>query len=320
MNATRQPLVTVVMAAYNAGAYLTPAIRCLLAQTYTRLQIIIVDDGSTDGSIDALEDVRDSRIQLHRQQNGGRPAAMNRALDLACGEFYTVLDADDLCHPERVEKQVAALQEHPHVAAVFCGHDIVMDERRLAPIVWAKGPEQCQADIARFTMPGHDPTAMYRMSAVAGLRYDEGLKYVEAYDYVMRVGERLPMMVIPDALYSYRVHVASITRHDPRKRMEMVRVALRRAYERRGLRLPAELAEGAPVTGRLRNRDHDNNLAASFMESVLSLRRCGRRGHAVSTGLSCVALHPTDLHYLKALVYSIAPMWLVARLRSSGSA
>lgn len=316
---TPHPLVTVVMAAYNAGDYLAPAVRCLLSQTHREIQIVVVDDGSTDGSIDTLDPLTDSRLILHRQKNQGRPAALNRALALASGEFYTVLDADDLCHPRRIETQVDALCKHPELAGVFCGFDMIVDGRRVAPLGWAKDPDRCRDDIARFTMPGHDPTAMYRASAVAGMTYDESLQYVEAYDYVLRVGERLPLMVLPDILYSYRVHFKSITRRDPRTRMERVRTALRLAHERRGLPIPAELMPAHPPARRLRNRDRDNNLAAGFIESVLSLRSIGERRQAVSTGLACSALHPMDLHYHKALVYSLAPMWLVGRIRSAKS-
>jgi glycosyltransferase involved in cell wall biosynthesis len=84
-----KPLVSVLMPAYNAGIYLAPAVRSVLEQSHDNLELIIIDDGSTDGAVDALKQIlTDSRIRWIRQDNMGKPVAMNRALQLAQGAFY----------------------------------------------------------------------------------------------------------------------------------------------------------------------------------------------------------------------------------------
>jgi glycosyltransferase involved in cell wall biosynthesis len=265
--------------------------------------------------VESIGDISDSRIRLIRQANTGRPTALNRALRLASGEFYTILDADDLCSPARVELQVAAMRRVPSVAAVFCGHELLLNGQRLAPRCRAKGPADCRRDIEHFTMPGHDPTAMFRMENVRGMVYDESLPYVEAFDYVMRVGEQFPMMVLGETLYTYRVHLESITRRDPQKRMAMVRKAIAMAHMRRRLSVPKFLQSDSPPLKPLRNRDRDNNIAAHFMESVLDLRARGRQSEAIRTAIACSRLHPLDPHYQKALVYSVVPRWFTHILR-----
>src|SRR5262245_49494514 len=125
------PLVSVVMPVYNAGAYLRLAVESVLSQTHSNWELLIVDDGSTDGCMSTVEDIRDERIRRLRQVNSGKPTALNRALDVAQGEFYALLDADDISYPRRLERQVACLSSHSDVAGVFCGHDVIIDGRRL---------------------------------------------------------------------------------------------------------------------------------------------------------------------------------------------
>src|SRR5262245_43772835 len=98
-----EPLISVIMPVYNAGEYLRPAVESILAQSYRNWELIIIDDGSTDGCLARLDDVRDPRIQRFSQENAGKPVAMNRGLTVARGAFYALQDADDLSHPSRLE-------------------------------------------------------------------------------------------------------------------------------------------------------------------------------------------------------------------------
>src|SRR5688572_9943650 len=107
------PVVTVIMPVFNAGNYLSSAVESILAQTWTRLELLVIDDGSTDGCMDAIADLADPRLRIIHQKNRGKPGAMNRALDEMRGEFYAIQDADDLSHPTRIEKQVRCMQENP---------------------------------------------------------------------------------------------------------------------------------------------------------------------------------------------------------------
>ncbi|MCG5510343.1 glycosyltransferase family 2 protein [Ectothiorhodospira lacustris] len=114
------PLVSVVMSVYNAGPYLGEAVESILRQTFRDFEFIIINDGSTDGSLELLDYYAglDKRIRLVHQHNQGIPAALNRGIDLAKGGYIARMDADDISLPERLEKQYAFLESHPQVAVL----------------------------------------------------------------------------------------------------------------------------------------------------------------------------------------------------------
>jgi glycosyltransferase involved in cell wall biosynthesis len=309
------PLVSIIMCVYNAGEYLLPAVRSVLAQSYQNLELIVIDDGSTDDCLASIADVSDPRVRVLRQANAGKPAAMNVALDQIHGEFYAIQDADDLSSPQRVGRQVEAMQVNPDVAAVYCGHELILGGRRMAPTFRGKDREACRRDIERYLMPAHDPTGMYRVSMVGDLRYEEALPIVEGFDYILRVGEVWPMIVLGECLYSYRIHFESVTRRSPSTRNRLAREVLRRACDRRGTPFHEVAERLAPLDAEARAGDVDNNVAARFMESVCDLRTVGRRGAAIRTALQCSTLRVLDPHYHKSLVYAVAPWWVVRRLR-----
>src|SRR6185312_555318 len=114
-----KPLVSVVMPLYNARPYVAQAVRSVLDQTCADFELIVIDDGSTDASAEAVEQAagNDPRLHLIRQPNAGVSAAANRGTELARGEFMARVDADDICLPSRLEKQLEFLRNHPDFVA-----------------------------------------------------------------------------------------------------------------------------------------------------------------------------------------------------------
>jgi glycosyltransferase involved in cell wall biosynthesis len=311
---TALPLVSVVMCVYNAGEFLRASLLSILSQTYQTLEIIIIDDGSTDGCFASVTDLlTDSRVHVRHQQNATRPVALNRALDLVRGDFYAIQDADDVSHPTRIEKQVEALLKHPDLAAVFCGNELIMDGRSMAPTFVPKSVDHCKREIEAFRMPAHDPTGMFRMSLIGNFRYQPSLPFVEAFDYILRVGEQHPILVLGECLYSYRILTSSVTRRDPMKREQLVTKALRSACIRRGIEYDRVFPQ-RPME-RSKNSVMDNNLPAHFMTSVLDQRAIGNRWGALRTAWECARLHPSDSHYCKAMVYAVAPEKVISFIR-----
>jgi glycosyltransferase involved in cell wall biosynthesis len=311
----RQPLVSVLIPAYNAGAYLRPSLESILRQSHRSLEIWVVDDGSTDGSVDSLADLRDPRLHVLRQSNLGKSATLNKLLDGIRGEYYALQDADDLSHPDRIARQVDCLERHRDTAACFTGYDLIIGERRVAPRFRAKDDRQCAADIEALGMPGHDPTAMYRVSMAGNFRYDASLIFNEGHDLILRVGERFPMRVVGECLYSYRIHLESLTKRDPTLRLQCVEEVLRRACERRELDPAVVLAHLRPPGAPLRARDRDNELAAHFIESAIDQRESGDLRGALAAAAMCWRFNPRDPHYYKALLYALFPPAATRRLR-----
>ena len=111
-------LVSIMMPVYNGEALIEASIESLLRQTYTNWECIIIDDGSNDSTPSIIDALTDKRFVVRHQPNGGRPIARQHALDLANGEYIAMLDAEDLYHPEKIERQVKILAENPNVMAV----------------------------------------------------------------------------------------------------------------------------------------------------------------------------------------------------------
>jgi len=128
------PLVSVFIPVYNAGEYLRPALESIINQTYQHLEIIIINDGSTDGCMSRIANIEDPRIIIIDQNNMGKANALNNAMKIMRGEYWLIQDADDLSYPQRVEKQVAFLEDNSDCAAVYVGNDILLNGKQFAPI------------------------------------------------------------------------------------------------------------------------------------------------------------------------------------------
>ena len=308
-------LVSVIIPAYNAGPYLRAAVAGILTQTHPHLELIVVDDGSTDGSVDAIAGSSDPRLTIIRQANAGKSAAMNRGLDVASGAFYAVQDSDDLSMPTRIERQLGHLLAHPELAGVFCGWNLILDGRPTAPQHRWKSAEECRRELEALRIPTHDGTPMYRRERLGGIRYDESVRIGESIDYLFRSAEAGGLYeVIGECLYSYRIRPESLCHDDPEARDALVDKVLDAARVRRGL----PPAPSARRRLRSANAARDNNIASYFMESVIDQRGSGERMGAITTALRCSALHPLDPHYHKALVYSVMPRPVIGRLRTAG--
>jgi glycosyltransferase involved in cell wall biosynthesis len=120
LTAQAAPLVSVIVPAYNAERFLSRAMRSALAQTYPHIELIVVDDGSTDRTADVIRSFRDARIRHLSQPNSGQGAARNHGIRMSAGRYVTFLDADDVYLPEKVERQVRFFETHQEYQITFC--------------------------------------------------------------------------------------------------------------------------------------------------------------------------------------------------------
>jgi glycosyltransferase involved in cell wall biosynthesis len=315
------PLVTVVIPAFNAGDYLLPAVESILKQTYSNLEILLVDDGSTDDSVSKLARLDDERLTILRQANAGKSCAMNKAISLSKGSYIVVQDADDTSYSNRIEKMVAWMLAHPDIAMLFSCHDLMIDNKLVAPTFSTLSKEEARRAIGEFRMPGHDPTMMVKAAVAREFPFNPSFRIAEGLDFVLRAGEKYPCMRLGECVYSYRIISTSITKKNVARRKLFVRQVLRSAYARRGLSLPSYLETSndevaAQVVTKI---DFDNNLPAHFMESVLDLKRVNRSIEALRVGLFCATLNLGSFHYHKAWIYSLLPLNLILSFRANKS-
>ena len=114
------PLVSIIIPFYNSEKYIKRSLESILGQTYKNLEIILIDDGSTDRTVEIVKSYKDPRIIYLFQKNQGQGPARNNGIKKSQGEYITFLDADDYYFPEKVEKQVRFLENHPEYQAVYC--------------------------------------------------------------------------------------------------------------------------------------------------------------------------------------------------------
>jgi len=218
--ASVSPRITVLMPVFNGERYLAEAIDSVLAQTFNDFELLILDDGSTDGSRAIAKACPDPRIRLVcNDGNRGLIYSLNRGIALATGEYIARMDADDICLPERLEKQVALLDADPELAAVGtpvifidcagnkCG---VWDDDRLTPD-W---PE-IRRRLPRANCLAH-PGMTVRRSIMIDYGYDPDQKGAEDYDLWLRMAaDNLRITKTTEPLLLYRPQSGLHHRRNP---------------------------------------------------------------------------------------------------------
>jgi glycosyltransferase involved in cell wall biosynthesis len=233
------PSITVLLAVYNGQQYLREAVESVLTQTFSDFEFLIIDDGSTDNSLKILQDyaAKDSRIRIVSRPNKGLTNTLNEGLSLARGEFLARMDADDICVPQRFEKQIAYLQEHPD--CVLIGSRVLLMDPEGLPI-----REMCleqtheQIDSAHLNRgwPIVHPAALMRMSALNQIGgYRDEFNTLEDLDLFLRIAEVGKLANLPDILLHYRQHFASVTHSKEEKQMQIRQAIYDQTRARRGL-------------------------------------------------------------------------------------
>lgn len=219
-----QPLISVIIPVYNTELYLAEAIESVLAQTYQPFEVIVVDDGSTDGSATIAKKYIPS-IKYHFQPNSGTAAARNKGIELAQGEFIAFLDADDLWVKEKLAWQIAAFESNPELDIVFGQvkqfYSPDMDENSRKKI---KCPDQL--------MPGHLPSTMLiKRDALfrVGLFETHWQVGQDMSWYLRSMEAKLKTMVLPEMVHMRRLHGKNkgiVKRHLIEQRLHILKSSL----------------------------------------------------------------------------------------------
>jgi glycosyltransferase involved in cell wall biosynthesis len=219
-NPDRAGLVSVIVPAYNDAATVERTISSVVNQTYSNLEVLVVDDGSTDETavlVQRMADV-DPRIRLLQKANGGLVSARNHGIAHSGGEFIAPIDADDLWHPEKIEKQVAVMRDRgDQVGLVYCWSRAIDAQDR---VLWDVTPCGLRGNvyaalIIRNFLPSGAPLVRTRcVEEVAG--YDatllsRGANCCEDLKFNLDIAERFEFDLVPAFLFSYRVRAGSMS-------------------------------------------------------------------------------------------------------------
>jgi glycosyltransferase involved in cell wall biosynthesis len=228
------PKVSVVLPVWNGEQYLRQTLDSILGQDFPELEVVIVDDGSSDGTAQILSLYSgDTRIRLFRQTNKGLVAALNKGLELATAEFIARIDADDLMIPSRLTAQFSYLRENPDVLAVGSFIELIDGKgRKIGLRAFPAGKVKVTETMRRYCTLAH-PAVMARKSALlAAGGYRECFRHAEDYDLWLRLIEMGPVDNIPEPLTKYRIHEKSVT-HLHRVEQGLSTLAAQLAYRRR---------------------------------------------------------------------------------------
>lgn len=211
--------VSVVIPVHNGEKYLAQAIESVLAQTFRDFELLIVDDGSTDGSRAIIDHYarRDARIRILSQANRGVSAAGNLGFEKARGEWVSRLDADDLFLPDKLQRQIAFIRQHPDVRIVGTLGYFINHAGRIIGLVNSDGPF-ARTEFERMAKRGepvffvHSSTLMHRQTVLSVGGYREQFVQAEDVDLWLRMAEKGHLLLkMPEPLLLYRLHGESLT-------------------------------------------------------------------------------------------------------------
>lgn len=210
-------MITVMTTNYNMAAYLPKAIESILAQTYKDFELLVVDDESSDNSVEIIQSYveKDDRVRLLQIEHGGIVKARNAALQAAKYPWIAILDADDIAVPTRLEKQIKAAEEKPHVVAWSTyayrtnSNEEVFSVAQTGPVTEEEFYEARKA--GRFSMMLNNAMMIKRDLAIELGGYDARFEGGEDMELLDRMANYGPTLTIPEPLVYYRMHTGSTT-------------------------------------------------------------------------------------------------------------
>lgn len=202
------------MPLYNAERYVRAAIDSIICQTMGDFELLVINDGSTDGSRDVVSRLDDPRIRIVDLQHVGLTTALNEGLSRSRGKYIARMDSDDAMHPMRLEKQVAFLENNQDIGVIGCGLQVIDEKGMLVNKARWPATDLAIRWLSLLATPFPHPAVMMCREIVSsfGLEYDQ--KYSEGaqdYDFFVRLLEYTHGANLPELLLSYRVHRNSVS-------------------------------------------------------------------------------------------------------------
>lgn len=219
--------VSVIIPVYNVENYIAATVRSVLDQTYTNWELLIIDDGSPDRSVEICQQITDPRIKIIRQQNRGLAGARNTGIRHACGDYLAFLDGDDLWLPEKLAKHVKHLENSPDVGVSFSPSALIdVDGNSLHTYLMPKLEDITPLDLLRSNLVGNGSAAVMRREVADAVKYqdsfddkqtdfyfDERLRRSEDIELWLRIRIQTAWKLegLPEALTLYRVNSGGLS-------------------------------------------------------------------------------------------------------------
>lgn len=236
------PLISVVMPAFNAEKTIKETIDSVLKQTHSHLELIIINDGSQDSTLDIINSTQDPRLKVFSYLNSGLAASRNRGFHHSIGGYVSFIDADDIWTPDKIEAQLKALQANPDAAVAYSWTDLIDESGqflRSGNHTTANGNIYAQLLLGCFVVSGSNPL-ICRQAFIEVGGFDESLAASQDFDLYLRLAARYDYVAVPSPHVLYRISPNSMSTNV--RRHEYTSLLVReRAFEQSPEVLPQAL-------------------------------------------------------------------------------
>lgn len=222
-------MISVIMPIYNGELYLREAIESILNQTYSDFELICIDDGSTDNTLNILNEYSaiDDRVIIVSRENKGLIHTLNEGLSRAKYDFIARMDADDISHEDRFIVQVNYLKAHLDVAVVGCAYEYIDENAKVIGVRKAYESDFLLKSICLLGSPFAHPGVMINRTLLSNeLYYNSDFKHAEDYELWVRLARKFKLGSINKVLLKYRVLNSSVSRNNfVEQKMNMAKAA-----------------------------------------------------------------------------------------------
>ena len=211
---TEPPLISILMSAYNAEQTIKSAIDSILQQTLEAIELIVINDGSTDATQEILADYSDTRLVVINQHNCGLTKSLIHAASLAKGKYLARQDADDTSFPNRLEKQFHYLENHPEIALLGTASQQVDSENApLGEIIFPSTYQELRKGLSDRNQFVHGSIVMRKTAYEAVGGYRGAFRYSQDYDLFLRIAEQFQVENLSELLYrsGHNLNMVSLT-------------------------------------------------------------------------------------------------------------
>ena len=205
--------ISVIMPVYNGERTIRESIESALNQTFTDFELIVIDDGSQDATLDILADIQDTRLKIFSYSNAGISASRNRGIAHARGEFVTFLDADDLWTPDKLETQLKALEANPQAILAYSWTEFIDETGRpVGTFLRSTASGNVLAELLESNFIGSGSNALINKQAIVELgEFDQSFSPAGDWDMWLRLAAHYQFAVVPSTQVLYRITESAAT-------------------------------------------------------------------------------------------------------------
>ena len=229
----KEPKVSIIIPTYNQAEYLKEAIESVLNQTYKNIEIIIVDDGSTDNTLEVVASF-DNKIVYIQQRNKGASSARNTGIKEASGEYVAFLDSDDMWIKNKLEKQIEFIKNDPEIGLLGTGcYEMINMGKMIYKKIFPAKNEILQKDLIKYN-PFIQSSVIVEKDVFNDIDlYDEKFKESEDYDLWLRIAQKYKVANLPEALVTKRYYEKGLSKNKDSKQLYFALKAKKNAIKRK---------------------------------------------------------------------------------------